>query len=327
MVEAQQESVAGWKDQTMTTQEAARGDVSPVATPTPVNDLVVAGIDGSSCARNAARWAAMEATRRHAGLHLVHAYHLPPAGVSGYNPYPPHLLADLRDEGADVLTDTRAELRREFPALTITTALVYGDPATVLRHSSGAASVTVVGTHGAHRVTVALGSVAADVAKTCPVPVAVIHPTKARTSGPVVVGVDGSRGSRAAIAFAFEAAEARNATVVAVHCWTDPSIDGPVPASSAGFIDPQLIQHAESTRLHDELTKWLTRYPDVEVQQAIIHERPASGLLQYASSAQLIVAGSRGHSGISGMLLGSTGQALIAHSPCPVVIVRPHHTR
>jgi nucleotide-binding universal stress UspA family protein len=63
------------------------------------------------------------------------------------------------------------------------------------------------------------------------------------------------------------------------------------------------------------------------VQQAVIHDRPAAGLLQYAPFAQVIVAGSRGHSGITGMLLGSTGQALIARSTCPVVIIRPVRTR
>ena len=119
------------------------------------------------------------------------------------------MLADLRDDGADMLTETAGELQRDFPELPITTALVYGDPATVLRHASGEAALTVVGTHGANRLSVALGSVAADVAKTSPVPVAVIHPTPTPTTGPVVVGVDGSPASRAAIEFAFETAADR----------------------------------------------------------------------------------------------------------------------
>ena len=105
---------------------------------------VVVGIDGSGCARNAGRWAADEATRRQTGLRLIHAYHLPPAGTSGYNPYPPHLLADLRQDGAAVLQDTAKFLQRSHPDLIVTTELVYGDPATVLRHASASAALVVV---------------------------------------------------------------------------------------------------------------------------------------------------------------------------------------
>jgi nucleotide-binding universal stress UspA family protein len=285
--------------------------------------LVIAGIDGSGCARDAARWAAAEAISMHAGLGLVFAYHLPPAGSSGYSPYPANLLADLRENGQGVLADTAALLHRDNPGLKITTKLAYGRPADVLRKASRQAVLTVVGAHGANRVAVALGSVAADVAESCPGPVAVIHSAQTHSSGPVVVGVDGSAASRAAIGYAFAAADARKAPVIAVHCWSDPSIDGPVPAYSAGVLTVQQIQDEERSLLIRELADWVDRYPDVRAQKAVIHDRPAVGLLEYAQFAQFIVAGSRGHGGIAGMLLGSTGQALIAHSSCPVVIVRP----
>jgi nucleotide-binding universal stress UspA family protein len=285
--------------------------------------VVIAGIDGSGCARDAAHWAAAEAIRRHAVLGLVLAYHLPPMGSSGYSPYPANLLTDLREQGWGVLADTSAELRRANPGLQTTMKLVYGHPAAVLRKASKRALLTVVGSHGANRITVALGSVAADIAEGCPGPVAVIHHTQTPPNGPVVVGVDGSPTSRAAIEYAFAAADAWKAPLIAVHCWTDPSIDGPVPACAADALSVQQIQDEERTLLSRELADWIEKYPEVTVQQAVIHDRPAVGLLEYAPFAQLIVAGSRGHGGIAGMLLGSTGQALIAHGRCPVVIVRP----
>jgi nucleotide-binding universal stress UspA family protein len=306
---------------------AAPNDASPRTATIPTADPVIAGVDGSRCARNAAYWAAAEASRRHLALHLVHAYHLPPGGFPGYNPYPPHLLADLRDEGAAILADTVGEVRRQFPDLSIDSALVYGDPATVLRHASATASLTVVGNHGTKRSAVSLGSVAAEIARTAPVPVAVIHSARPPGTGPVVVGVDGSPTSEAAIGFAFDAAAARKAKLVALHCWTDPGIDGPLPLYASEVVDPQRIQEVERTRLSEELARWTTKYPDVQVEQAVIHESPGVGLLEYAPSAQLIVAGNRGHNAITGMLLGSTSRALIAHSPCPVVIVRPAPTR
>jgi len=318
------------------TPETAAADQTPSTTPAAqphdeqgseshptTGNLVVVGLDGSGCAQHAADWAAAEAAHRHADLTLVFAYHLPPAGTTGYNPYPPHLLADLREDGAAVLSETAAVLQRHHSDVKISTTLSYGDPATVLRHASGTAKLTVVGTHGGNRMRVALGSVAASVAATSPSPVAVIHPGSANRNGPVVAGVDGSANSRAALTYAFQAAADRNATLIAVHCWTDPSIDGPVPAYSAGIVDPDAIRLQEQHRLDAELADLIGKYPSVHVKQAVIHDRPASGLLRFSGTAQLIVAGSHGHHGVTGLLLGSTTQALIAHSTSPVVIARP----
>jgi nucleotide-binding universal stress UspA family protein len=285
--------------------------------------VIIVGIDGSKCSRDAAQWAAAEAVHRHAALGLVFAYHLPPAGSSGYSPYPTNLLTDLREDGSGVLADTTAVLRRANPALEITTSLVYGHPAAVLQKAAKRALLTVVGSHGANRVAIALGSVAAAVAEGCPGPVAVIHDAVTTSTGPVVVGVDGSATSRAALEYAFAAADARKVSLIAVHCWTDPSFDGSVPAYSAGVVTVQQIQDEERALLDHELTEWVKKYPNVRVQEAVIHDRPAAGLMDYAPFAQLIVVGSRGHGGVAGMLLGSTGQALIAHGTCPVVIVRP----
>ena len=302
--------------------EPSGTDSRSAAATTPVSDPVVVGIDGSASARSATQWAAGEASRRRTGLHLVHAYHLPPAGAAGYNPYPPHLLTDLREEGSDILADTAREVKRNHPEVPVTTTLAYGDPVTVLRHASRAAALTVVGARGASRVGVALGSVAAEIAKSCPVPVAVIHPASSRTDGPVVVGVDDISTSATALEVALNYADTVHAPVIAVHCWTDWAVDGPVPAYSAVLANPDLLKKAESRRLTEAITQIQDKYPDVTVEQVVIHDRPSAALLTYAPSARLIVIGSRGHTGIAGMLLGSTGQALIAHSSCPVIIAR-----
>ena len=294
-----------------------------VDNPAETTNSVVVGLDGSGCARHAAEWAAAgglpPALRPRARVCL------PPATcwLIRVQPLPAHLLADLRADGAAVLSDTTAALHRQYPGLAIRTTLSYGDPTTVLRHASGSASLTVVGTHGRSRVTVALGSVAASVAATSPSPVAVIHPGATNRNGPVVVGVDGSPNSRAAMSYAFQAAADRHATLIAVHCWTDPSIDGPVPAYSAAIVDPDAIRIQEQHILDAELADLISKYSSVHVKQAVVHDRPEAGLLGFSRTAQLIVAGSHGHRGLTGLLLGSTTQALIAHSTCPVVIARP----
>lgn len=289
--------------------EAARSDEHSTGNTNPV----LVGIDGSGCARQAAEWAAQEATRRRTSLRLIHAYHLPPAGTSGYNPYPPHLLTDLREGGGAILYDTAQSLQRSHPDLAIDTSLVYGDPATVLRHAAASAALVVLGSHGGPRVKVAVGSVAGAVAATSPSPVAVIHTGSVPTAGPVVVGVDGSPESRAAIACAFQLAEERRSPLLAAHCWTGPQ--------GGGFDSAPGPQEQEL--LDRELADWVRRYPEVPVEQTLIHDQPAAGLLGLSETAQLIVAGSRGRRGLTSLILGSTSQALIAQSRCPVVIARP----
>jgi nucleotide-binding universal stress UspA family protein len=306
-----------------TTTETVAAEFVAIEEPAQRRNLVVAGIDGSRCARKAAQWAAAEAIRRHGALRLIHAYSLPPAGYSGYNPYPATLLTQLREDGQALLAGTAAGLGQEHPALNISTEQTHGVTATVLQQASKNAVLTVVGAHGKHRIT--LGSVAAEIANKNPVPVAVIRPGEAHTNGPVIVGIDGSPASESAIAFAFDAAALRGAPLIAVHAWTDPALDGPVPSYSAAVVDPQPIAESEGVLLGEQLAGWAGKYPDVPVQQVVAHDRPAAALLKYAGTAQLIVVGTRGHGKLASMLLGSTSHALINRAECPVVVARPHH--
>jgi len=288
------------------------------------SDLVVAGVDGTGRARQAAHWAAEEAIHRHGALCLVHAYSLAPAGYSGYNPYPATSLIQLGDEGEDLLAETAADLRRDYPTLEISAQQVHGDAATVLRRAAEGAALLVVGAHGRNRVGFTAGSVAADVAANSPVPVAVIRQGEAHRDGPVVVGVDGSPASETAIAFAFDAAALRGVSLVALHAWTDPALDGPVPAYSAATVDPEPIADRERLMLAERLAGWAEKYPDVAVQRVLAHDRPAPALLKYVGSAQLIVVGTRGHGRLTSALLGSTSHALINRADCPIVVARPH---
>jgi nucleotide-binding universal stress UspA family protein len=208
--------------------------------------------------------------------------------------------------------------------LPIETKLIDGDPATVLRDVSVDALHAVVGTRGASRLRLVWGSVAAELAETCPVPLAVIHSGRRSRSGPVVVGVDGTATSWPAIDYAFESAAARQTSLTAVHCWTNHSVGGCEPANGAGISSSsrRQVEGRQAARLTEELRRWAGRYPTVLVEKSIVHGQPGTELLHYATSAQLIVAGRRGSPGRSGMLLGSTGLTLIAHCRCPVVIVR-----
>ena len=78
--------------------------------------------------------------------------------------------------------------------------------------------------------------------------------------------------------------------------------------------------------LSEQLAGWRDKYPDVPVRQLVLRGRPAEGLLRHArqlgQGAELIVLGSRGRGGLTGLLLGSTSQSVICHAHLPVVVVR-----
>jgi len=285
---------------------------------------IVVGIDASVCSRRAAGWAAAEAVRRGGSLLLVHACFLPSAGYSGDNPYPANLLPRLRQEGEALLIDTVAALRVAHPALAIDTRITYGDPATVLRHASATAQLTVVGARGGDHVVSSLGSVTVGIVTTNPGPVVVIHPAaQSAPSGPIVVGVDGSPTNPAVLRFAFESAAIRGVPVVAVHCWTDPVIVGDMPYFTEGIVDSAVLATEQRHFLAQALAPWEAAFPNVVVRQVVIHGRPTPALLESSRTAQLTVVGSHGHNAAGGLLLGCTSLALITHSPSPVVVVRP----
>ena len=285
--------------------------------------VIVVGIDGSDGAATAARWAADEAARRHATVRLVHAYELPPnAGYPDYRTPTNDLHAEVRQQSEQLLDRVAAELTARHPDLTVETRIVYERPVVALSRTSEDAQLTVVGTDEATRISgVLLGSVALGAASSNPAPVAVIHAGQPdRTTGPVVVGVDGSPVSDAAVEFAFEEAAIRDTDLIAVHAWNDIYSDS--HGAQTLLVDPAVLQQEERALLSERLTGWRDKYPDVTVSQVVLEKRPTTALLDYGSTAQLIIVGSHGRGGFAGMLLGSTSHALITHAACPVIVVR-----
>lgn len=287
-------------------------------------DLVVVGVDGSAHSRKAAEWAAAEAASRHAPLRLVFAYQLPVAGYAAYSMAPSDLGRVMRAEGRRMLAEVADDLRTHHPGLDVHTRLFQGDAVVALRRASETARLTVVGSRGQGRVAgTLLGSVALAITAHGSAPVAVIPVDGPgwTLAGPVVVGVDGSPTSEAAINFAFEEAAVRSAPLITVHAWTDPR----PTLSDISPIDVARLAESERVLLAEQLTPWRERFPDVEVISVVTHGKPTPALLDQGQRAQLLVVGSRGRGGFTGMVLGSTSHSLITHALCPVVVVRPNY--
>jgi nucleotide-binding universal stress UspA family protein len=136
-------------------------------------------------------------------------------------------------------------------------------------------------------------------------------------TGRVVVGVDGSTHAGRALALAVEEAARRGATLVAVTTWPPPSY---FPGVGYGTVPPspaELERHARAT-----LDEALAGLDEPAAVERVVTEGPAwRALVDAAAGADLLVVGSRGRGGFSGLLLGSTSHAVVTHAPCPVVVV------
>jgi nucleotide-binding universal stress UspA family protein len=88
------------------------------------------------------------------------------------------------------------------------------------------------------------------------------------------------------------------------------------------LVDPRTLEDQERALLGERLAGWAEKYPDVVVHRELRHQRPTTALLEHSRTAQLVVVGSRGRGGFSGMLLGSTSHALASHTHCPVIVIR-----
>jgi nucleotide-binding universal stress UspA family protein len=138
----------------------------------------------------------------------------------------------------------------------------------------------------------------------------------------VVVGVDGSKESAAALDWALDEAERRSASVEAVCAW-EYSVASPPYLVSTGSVHEYVVGDAERT-VHLAVADALARRPgtSVKVTEHAVPGPPALALLRAAEDAELVVVGSRGRGGFRALLLGSVSQQVVTHAPCPVVVVR-----
>jgi nucleotide-binding universal stress UspA family protein len=142
----------------------------------------------------------------------------------------------------------------------------------------------------------------------------------------IVVGVDGSESSKAALAWAVEQAKLTSATVEAVIAWHYPVAFAGVPYAPIGsLMDTDLAGTAEQV-LGMAISATVDPADQVKVSSTVREGNAPQILLEAAAGADLLVVGSRGHGGFAEALLGSVSQHCVHHARCPVVIFRgPKH--
>jgi nucleotide-binding universal stress UspA family protein len=137
----------------------------------------------------------------------------------------------------------------------------------------------------------------------------------------ILVGVDGSPGSRKALTWAAAEAADHGADLVVTTVWERPLLP---PMGSGGVPDsPVPDPSGQATAdLLDVIRAELGDDPPVVVQPRVKQGNPAQVLIEESKDADLLVVGPRGHGGFAGLVLGSVSQHVAAYAKCPVTVVR-----
>lgn len=295
---------------------------------------VVVGVDGSPGGRLALVAALRTAAARRARLDVVTAVPPPVVWTRGAPVEVPDVDA-IRDDTARRARDLVGEVRQELAGVPgiddveVTLTVTHAPPVLSLRDAAEGADLLVVGSRGRGAVrSMLLGSVALHCTTHAPSPVLIVHPTPADVAVEprIVVGVDGSAGSRAALVAAVEEASRTGAaldvvaTYSAADYWTDlftvvvpPPGEGhdEVARQTEALVEEVLAAHGE---------------PTPAVRMHIVDGPAGDVLIHHARGAQLLVVGSHGRGALGGLLLGSVALHCAMHASAPVLVVRPSRT-
>ena len=195
-----------------------------------------------------------------------------------------------------------------------------GAPIEVLGSEARRAQLLVLGDRGLGGVAgLVLGSVAVALAARGACPVVIVRGETRNTDGPVVVGIDESTVSEAALRFAFAAAAVRGAELVVLHAWSPTAIDKALEP----VMDWDAVANKEDADIAEGGSWWRQQEPQVTRRRRGVRVGAARALVDASRGAQLVVVGSRGRGTAAGLLLGSVSHGVLHAAHCPVAIVRP----
>lgn len=286
--------------------------------------VVLVGVDGSPAALGAVDWAVAHAKRLGWRLHIVCAYALP------------SFPATSIDGGYAALDDTQIHngaqqvlheaVTRAGDGLEVTSALENGDPTAVLVELSKQAGLAVIGSHkGSGFTDRLLGAVSSALPAHAHCPTVVV-PLREECKEPlvpvrrIVVGVDGSESAKGALYQAVREAAVWEAELTAIAAVAIASAAGTL-AWMPATVDRDRILADVREGLDVAIDAATAEYPDVRVRRHALDGNAAALLAEFSTAVDLVVVGTRGRGGFAGLMLGSTSQALLQHSVCPVMVV------
>lgn len=280
--------------------------------PSPTGSILVAD-DGSAVAYRAASWAAEEAARSRRRLRIARIVRWPLPELAGLR------LATAPVRPSSDLSAVLQRCRRLAGGMDVHAEVLSGDAVTLLAKLAEESELTVLGSSGqTMSPAVLLGSTAAELARRVDTALVVVRHEPPCAGRPVLIGVDGSADSAAAVRAGFAFAERAGSPVEVVHAWSDLPVEA---LGGPAAIDTAAAHEDAAALLADRLAEARRRHPGVEVREFVVLDRPATLLLARAVGAALLVVGRHGRAHPAGLPMGSVSHALLHYAACPVMVV------
>jgi nucleotide-binding universal stress UspA family protein len=290
-----------------------------------VHGSVVVGVDGSAAAAAALDWAVRHAAREGRPVTVVHACGLPGA------------MADFEDVvanerglmsvGRSIARAAVEDVRLAEPTVGVSSVVTMGHAESILLEASESADLLVVGARGRGSVASALlGSVSARVARESACPVVVVRAFEAAEDDEqrtVLVGVDGTAVSSAAVEFGFRMASERREPLTVLHATWDLREQAASLVDLRSFHEKVNLSETEERLVAETVAGLCEKYPDVAVTETYRRGEPVRALVEESRTASLVVVGTRGRRLLTTSLLGSVSRGVVERAYCPVAVVRP----
>lgn len=282
-----------------------------------MSEIVVGANIGGPAALRAVRWAAERAAARGIRLRLVYVVD------GGAESAEAAARPEAEQAALLALEEARAAALEVDPNLEIITDTRQGEPVDVFERVSGDAELLVVGSdwHGGNRAS-RRRLTSLRIAAGSKVTAAVIPDIDVSGRRGVAVGVDRSRPSDAALAFAADEAERRNVPLIAVHAWDVAWTTN--LEYGYGFDTPATddLSRAAEALLDEVLEPIMAERPGLQVTKVVIAGDPVEVLGDAADDADLLVVGSHGRGALARFLLGSVSHGILTQLDAPTVVVR-----
>lgn len=280
---------------------------------------ITVGYDGSTPSGEAVDWAADEASSRGAGLRIVCCYRLPVANSAAFG-WPATEAVEVLLEAADQnAKDISARVTQLHPDLEVATSVSAGPADLALIDGAASDGLIVVGAsaHEGHSA-FWLGSTPRQLVRHSPCPVVVVRGSASRgRPDRVVIGVDGSTSSTAALEWAGDEADRHRVPLVVVHAWSYPYAEAAIGSAQA-----RELMEVDAACVLDRCVEHARELFASDIIGQLVEDGAVPALIDTVRDGDLLVLGSRGHGALITGILGSTVNAVLDRANVPVVVVR-----
>jgi len=287
----------------------------------------VVGFDGSATAEHALAWATAHAPNRTSNIGIVTSWQAPLGSPERSNTMSVTEANTLVRTAAETEAQRGVDIARQaldnHESMVIESTCSHGSASAVLLDEAETASMLVVGNRGRGGFSrLLLGSTSHQCATHAVAPTVIVRGDESerpslRTTDRIVVGVDGSKNSLAALNWALDFA-APGTEIVVTWVW-DVS---PLAVGADQFFFPEASDLARTSfaALIDEARPEATASNTILIDR-FVEGSPRSTLLDTAESADMLVVGARGHGAVGAALLGSVSSWLVHHADRTMVVV------